>query len=254
MVAVGIAYASSGRDTQALQVLGRAAERFPESPTCISALGHVWLTLAERHSDRVALSKAIEALTAAATHATTSSAALSDLGRALTLAGDYPGAERALRQAVTRLPASTERSYAWRRSPNVRDACPKRATPCSNTPRSSANREPVAALATRIADLSLRIGEPLLAARWLDRAIDENGPSPALLASLADAAWKGGDQGRAREAVTAGLQLAPDHPALLALRRRVGADPRLPERIAEDVEREHDRGPKHDRELRCGAF
>jgi len=228
MVAVGIAYASSGRDTQALQVLGRAAERFPESPHVYSALGHVWLTLAERHSDHVALSKAIEALTAAATHATTSSAALSDLGRALTLAGDYPGAERALRQAVTRLPASTEAflrlaavTERQGRLPEARDALLQYAALVGD-------REPVAALATRIADLSLRIGEPLLAARWLDRAIDENGPSPALLASLADAAWKGGDQARAREAVTAGLQLAPDHPALLALRRRVGADPSPP--------------------------
>jgi predicted Zn-dependent protease len=85
------------------------------------------------------------------------------------------------------------------------------------------DREPQAAVATRIADLSLRIGEPLLAARWIDRAIDESGPSPALLARLADAAWRGGDMARARQAVTAGLELAPKDTALQALGRRVSA-------------------------------
>jgi tetratricopeptide (TPR) repeat protein len=228
LVAVGLAYASSGRDTQAVQALGRAIERFPESPQAYAALGHVWLNLAERHSDRVALLKAIEALTEAGTHATSSSAALSDLGRALTLAGDYPGAERALRKAVTRLPASTD--AFWRlavvterqgRFPEARDALLQYAALVGDS-------EPMATIATRIADLSLRIGEPLLAARWLDRAIDEAGPSPDLLARLADAAWKGGDVARAREALAAGLDLAPEDAALLAVRRRVGVDPERP--------------------------
>jgi predicted Zn-dependent protease len=228
LVAVGLAYANSGRDSQALQVLGRAVERFPESPQAYSALGHVWLGLAERHSDHVALLKAIEALTEAGMHATSSSAALSDLGRALTLAGDYPGAERALRQAVTRLPASTDAflrlavvSERQGRLPEARDALLQHAALAGDS-------EPIASIATRIADLSLRIGEPLLAARWLDRAIDEAGPSPALLARLADAAWKGGDLGRAREALAAGLDLAPEDPSLLAVKRRVGADPGRP--------------------------
>ena len=228
LVTVGLAYASSGRDTQALQILSRAVERFPESPDVYGALGHVWLTLAERHTDRGALARAIDALNEAATHATASSAALSDLGRALTLAGDYPGAERVLRQAVARLPASTEAflrlaavTERQGRLTEARDALLQYTAIIGD-------REPVSAVATRIADLSLRIGEPLLAARWLDRAIDENGPSPALLARLADAAWRGGDIPRARAAIAAGLELSPDHAALLALRRRVGVEPAHP--------------------------
>jgi tetratricopeptide (TPR) repeat protein len=228
LVAVGLAYAGSGRDTQALQVLGRAVERFPDSPLAYSALGRVWLNLAERHTDHVALLKAIEALAEAGTHATSSSAALSDLGRALTLSGDYAGAERALRQAVARLPASTDAflrlaavTEKQGRLPEARDALLQYAALVGD-------REPIAPVATRIADLSLRIGEPLLAARWLDRAIDESGPSPALLARLADAAWRGGDLVRAREALAAGLELAPEHPALVGLKRRVGADPGRP--------------------------
>lgn len=228
LVTVGLAYARSGRDTQALQVLTRAVERFADSPAAYAALGHVWLTLAERRADRVALLKATEALTEAGTHATSSSSALSDLGRALTLAGDYAGAERALRQAVTRLPVSpdaflrlaavTERQG---RLPEARDALLQYMA-------LEGDREPLAGMATRIADLSLRIGEPLLAARWLDRAIDESGPSPALLARLADAAWRGRDIARAREAVAAGLALAPQDAALRALQRRIAVDRERP--------------------------
>jgi hypothetical protein len=75
----------------------------------------------------------------------------------------------------------------------------------------------------------MQVGEPLLAVRWLERALDEGGPSPALLARLGDAAWRGGDVARARTAVADGLQLAPDDPALLALGRRVAIDPPRPE-------------------------
>ena len=144
----------------------------------------------------------------------TSSAALSDLGRALTLAGDYPGAERALRQAVAAAagvhgsvpaPGGGHRTSGTP-APKPRDALLQYAALVGD-------REPVAAVATRIADLSLRIGEPLLAARWLDRAIDENGPSPALLARLADAAWKGGDISTGPRGDRRRTELSPDDPA-----------------------------------------
>jgi tetratricopeptide (TPR) repeat protein len=228
LVTVGLAYAGSGRDTQALQVLTRAVERFPDSPRAYAALGHVWLAVAERRTDRVALAKAVEALTEASTHATSSSAALSDLGRALTLTGDHAGAERALRQAVTKLPVSSDAflrlaavTERQGRLPEARDALLQYVALVGD-------REPLVPVATRIADLSLRIGEPLLAARWLDRAIDEGGPSPALLARLADAAWRGGDVARARQALDTGLEMAPRDAQLLSLRRRLAADPQRP--------------------------
>jgi tetratricopeptide (TPR) repeat protein len=228
LVAVGLAYARSGRETQALQVLTRAVERFPDSPGVYSALGHVWLTQAERRADRVALLKAIEALTEAGTHATSSSSALSDLGRALTLAGDYAGAERALRQAVTRLPVSSDAFLRLAAVTERQGRLPEARDALLQYMALEGDREPQAGVATRIADLSLRIGEPLLAARWLDRAIDESGPSPSLLARLADAAWRGRDVARAREAVAAGLALAPQDATLLAVQRRIAADRERP--------------------------
>ena len=46
--------------------LSRAVERFPDAPQVYAAIGHVWLAEAQRHGDRVALNKAIEALSHAA--------------------------------------------------------------------------------------------------------------------------------------------------------------------------------------------
>ena len=95
------------------------------------------------------------------------------------LAETWPAAERALRRAVTRLPVSpdaflrlatvTERQG---RPLEARDACAIR--------RARRRSRADDTMATRIADCRLRIGEPLLAV-WYDRAIDERGPTPALL-------------------------------------------------------------------------
>jgi predicted TPR repeat methyltransferase len=74
---------------------------------------------------------------------------------------------------------------------------------------------------SQIAQLSVRLGDAGLAMRWLERAIDEAGPTPALLARLADAALKAGDEDRARAAIDEGLALAPDDRGLLALKRRL---------------------------------
>jgi len=179
--------------------------------------------MAERRTDRVALMKAVEALSQAATHASSSSAALSDLGRAWTLAGDLAAAERVLRQAVERLPVAPE---AFRRLALVaqrqgrpmeaRDALLRYAALVGD-------RGPLAVVATDIAALSVRVGEPLTAVRWLERALVEDEPTPHRLALLADAAFAGGDVSRARAAVDEGLHLAPTDPALRALKRRVGA-------------------------------
>src|SRR5690606_35766377 len=62
LVSVGLAYARLGQTDAAVLTLGRAAERFPDSPLVYTALGRVWLTAAEARNDRVALNKALEAL------------------------------------------------------------------------------------------------------------------------------------------------------------------------------------------------
>jgi tetratricopeptide (TPR) repeat protein len=223
--AVGLAQAEAGREDEAVLTLGRAVERFPESPAVYGALGHVWLALAEKRDDGVALIKAVDALSQAADHAASTSQTLTDLGRAWMRAGDAPAAERALRLAVTRLPAYPD---AFRqlavvaeqqgRLQEARDALLQYVALVGD-------RQPLAPVASQIASLSSKVGEPTLAVRWLERLIDESGPSPALLARLADAAWNAGDAVRARSAADEALALAPGDEALVALKRRVESEP-----------------------------
>jgi len=101
LVNVGLAYARVGRTDAAIATLGRAAERYPEADVVYEALGRVWLTSAEAHDDAVALSKAIQALEAAAARANASSDTLTLYGRALILSGRIQTAERVLQQATT---------------------------------------------------------------------------------------------------------------------------------------------------------
>jgi predicted Zn-dependent protease len=68
----------------------------------------VWLEAAEPRNDRVALSKAIEALEPIAAAATASSETLTLYGRAMLLSGDARAAERILLQAAGRPPVDPE--------------------------------------------------------------------------------------------------------------------------------------------------
>jgi tetratricopeptide (TPR) repeat protein len=108
LVGVGLAYARWGRTDAAILTLGRAAERYPDEPAVYTAIGRVWLDAAEPRNDRVALSKAIEALQPLAAAATASSEALALYGRAMLLSGDARAAERILLQAAGRPPVDPE--------------------------------------------------------------------------------------------------------------------------------------------------
>jgi tetratricopeptide (TPR) repeat protein len=220
-VAVGLAQARAGRGDAAVVTLGRAVERFPDAPQVYAALGHVWLTEAERREDRVALNKAIEALQHAAGRSEATSQTYAELGRAWMLAGDRAAAERALRQSVATLPLMPDAYLRLAeitgrdgRIQDARDALLKYATLVGD-------EKPMASVATQIADYSVRLGEPALAVRWLDRAIDEAGPSAALQVKLADAALRAGDVARAHQVIDEGLAAEPDNHQLEQLKRRL---------------------------------
>ena len=221
VVAVGLAQARAGREDAAVITLGRAVERFPDAPQVYAALGHVWLTEAQRRGDRVALNKALGALSRAAARADATSDTLTELARAELLAGDRQSAERALRQAVARLPVPPEAYLHLAdvtardgRIQDARDALLKYATLIGDD-------KPLATVATQIGDYSIRLGEPALAVRWFDRAIDEAGPSSALQVKLAEAAWRAGDAVRARQVIDEGLSTEPDNRTLQQLKRRI---------------------------------
>jgi tetratricopeptide (TPR) repeat protein len=104
LVRVGLAYARLGKQDAAVLTLARAVERHPDSSIVYTALGRVWLDAAEEHSDRVALSKAIEALAPVAEQPNATSEALTMYGRALLLSGSTAAAERVLRRATEQFP------------------------------------------------------------------------------------------------------------------------------------------------------
>jgi tetratricopeptide (TPR) repeat protein len=220
VVAVGLTQARAGREDSAVTTLSRAVERFSDSPQVYAAIGHVWLIEAQRRGDRVALSKAIEALQHAVSRDTASDS-YAELGRAWLLAGDRQAAERALRQAIAKLPAPpdaylllAEVTSRDGRIQDARDALLRYATLIGD-------EKPLASVATRIADYSVRLGEPALAVRWFDRAIDESGPSTALQLKLAEAALRAGDVARAHQVVEEGLASEPGNRPLQQLRQRL---------------------------------
>lgn len=221
VVAVGLAQARAGRDDAAVITLSRAVEQFPEAPQVYAALGHVWLTEAERRGDRVALNKAVEALQNAASRSDATSETFAELGRAWLLAGDRHAAERALRQAATKLPVAPDAFLQLAdvtardgRIQDARDALLKYATLVGD-------EKQLATVSTRIGDYSVRLGEPALAVRWFDRAIDEAGPSPSLQVKLADAAFRAGDVARAHQVIDEGLASEPGNAPLEQLKRRL---------------------------------
>jgi tetratricopeptide (TPR) repeat protein len=91
LVNVALAYARMGRTDAAIATLGRAAERYPQADVVYEALGRVWLGAAETHRDGAALTKAVQALEAAAARANASSDTLTLYGPSLDSVRSDPG-------------------------------------------------------------------------------------------------------------------------------------------------------------------
>lgn len=235
MIALGLAQARAGREDAAVITLSRAVERFPDATPVYAALGHVWLTAAERRGDgapsartsragvydRVALNKALEALTQAANHGDAAGETFAELGRAWLLAGDLRAAERALRQATAKLPVPPEAylqladvTARGGRLQDARDALLKYATLVGDD-------KPLTTVAVRIGDYSVRLGDPALAARWFERAIDEGGANTTLQLKLAEAAWRAGDVVRAHQVLDEALSAEPGNASLRQMKRRL---------------------------------
>jgi tetratricopeptide (TPR) repeat protein len=220
MVSVGLAYARTGRPDTAILTLGRAAERYAEEPAVYTALGRVWLESAELRNDRIALSKALEALQPPAGRSTASSETLALYGRALFLSGDAEAAERTLQAATTRFPvepvAFRYLSAAAERLGHVRAA----RDALINYVSLSSDADDARTLATQIADLSLRMDDAVTALTWAARAIAGVMPDAFSLGLLADAQWRSGHEQDARATLAQALARDPDNRTLLRLVQR----------------------------------
>jgi tetratricopeptide (TPR) repeat protein len=205
----------------AVLTLGNALQRAPNHLLVYGALGRVWLDIAESRDDRVARSKALEALSRAVTESGTPSDVLTLFGRALLLDGQTERAEQALQQAVTRFPidpsAFLSLAVAAERQGHF------------NSARQALLRygglvrddSEFVAHAAKVASLSVKVDDAGTAVAALGRAV-EAAPSDALLmALLADAQLRSGDRTAARESIARGLELDPAQPLLLTLARRV---------------------------------
>jgi tetratricopeptide (TPR) repeat protein len=220
-VAVGLAQARAGREEAGVMTLSRAVDKFPDAPQVYAALGHAWLIEAQRRGDRVSLLKAIKALSQAASRPDATSETFGQLGRAYLLAGDRPAAERALRQAVANLPVPPD-AYLHLADVTARDGRIQDARDALlNYATLVGDEKPLVTVATQIGDYSVRLGEPALAVRWFDRAIDEGGPNTTLQLRLAEAAWRAGDVVRAHQVIDEGLAAEPQNTALQQLKRRI---------------------------------
>ena len=222
-VALGLAYAGADRTDLAVLTLGLAAERNPEQSQIYVALGRIWLDVAERLDDRVALGKALEALDAPPLATDGSSEASVLRGRALLFSGQVDEAERAFLEATQSFPVTPEAyRYLGDLAERREDLAGALDALISYEALAATRQSPRrgAAAAVRIGALAVRLDDPGMAATWFQRAVDLAPPDPALLRRLADAHWRAGNRVAAREAVARGLERAPDDRALLALRQR----------------------------------
>lgn len=219
-VAVGLAHARAGHPDVAVVTLGNALERAPDQPLVYRALGQVWLDVAESRSDRVALSKALEALGRVATDPEATSDVLTLYGRALIQDGQLEAAERTLQLATTRYPieptALVFYATAAERQSHVDVA---RRALLEYRDLVSDDRDLVPH-ATRIAAWSIRLNDAPTAVRWLSRASAAAPNDLRLMASLADAQLRSGDRVAARATIAPGLEKDPSNALLLALARR----------------------------------
>lgn len=222
-VALGLEYARAGQPELAVLTLGRATERYPQYPYAYVALGRVWLEIAQTKNDRVALSKALGALDGAAGN-DDSSEALTLYGRALLMTPDAETAERILQEATDKSPAdplafayladAAERLghyQAARRA--LLDYVALRGDETDVRRRTSE--------AVRIADLSLRLNQPAVAATYFLRASDASPLDASLLARAADAQFRAGDADTARGTITNALAKDPTNPVALSVARRL---------------------------------
>lgn len=219
-VAIGMAHARAGHSDLAVLTLGSALERRPDEPLLYRALGQVWLEIAQSRGDRVALSKAREALERVASGPGTSSEILVLYGRTLLQGGDVEAAERTLQQATIRFPVEPSAflfyaSTAERRThlAAARDALIRYGGLVSTDPD-------FVSRASRIATLSLRLNDATTAVSWLAQAASASPNDLRLVAALADAQMQAGDQAAATTTIVRGLEKDPQNAALLAMARR----------------------------------
>ena len=219
-VAVGLAHARAGHADLAVLTLGNALERTPDQPLIYGALGRVWLDIAQTRNDRVALSKALQALERVAASPAATSEILTLYGRALLQNGQSDVAERTLEQATQRYPIDPSAFLFYSTAAERQNHLAAARQALVEYGSLVADDVEFVPRATRIATLSLRLNDVAAGVEWLERAAAASPNDLRLLASLADGQIKAGNRDGARATIARGLESDPKNTALLALARR----------------------------------
>jgi tetratricopeptide (TPR) repeat protein len=223
-IAIGLAYARTGHADLGLLTLENALEQWPNHPSIYTALGRVWLNVAETSSDRPdALARALDALARAAATANATSDVKMLYGRALAADGQLEAAERVLQQATERFPAAPEAFATYASvAEQLKHPDQARAALLSYHALVGENAD-FAGRALKLGLLSLELSDDAAARSWLERASTMLPENVALWKALAEADVRLDDPDAARTAVARGLALDPADRALRTLARRVGA-------------------------------
>lgn len=223
-VDIGMAEAGQGHFPAALGSLTTAASRAPADSQVQLALGRVHLARAERTGDRVAITRALDALEQALGGTARRSEGLALLGRALWLKGDYEAAERMLREAVATSPVDpaafgylADASERLSHFAEARDALSTLDVLQGDT----ASADERAARAQRLGSLSLRANDIGAAVNYLSRAVAAGRQDARTLGQLAQARFQAGDRQGARESLDRALAIEPRSADLLRLRRQL---------------------------------
>ncbi len=207
-LALTMGYLRAGRHEEAMATVGQAEAADPADSRVALALARVHLAEAERAGDRAPATRAMAALERALGGTARRSEGLALLGRAMYLAGDAPGAERLLRDAVLTSPVDPE-AYAFLADaaerlshPAVaRDALLKLDALEGDTVSGDAR----ATRTRRIGLLALGAGDARMAVSYLDAAREAGITDAATLGLLARARWQTGDRDGARDALSQAL-------------------------------------------------
>ena len=185
-ITVALAQAKAGHVEPAVVTLGTALERTPDDPTVYQALGLVWLQDAEARNDRFSLNKALEALERAAIGTTASSETLTLFGRALLRDNQIDRAEQLLQLATTRFPIDTSAFLYYADAAERLNHLDAARQALIDLAALQGDDGQMAHRAARIASLSMRLNDPVSAARWVQKAINEGAdPNSGELLTLA---------------------------------------------------------------------
>ena len=223
-LAVGLAEARSGQFAAATRTLSAVAEANPTDSRVLIATGRVLLAEAERTREPRTVARALAVLERALGGTARRSEGLALYGRALYLSGDAVTAERILQEALATSPIDHE-AFGF-----LADAAEHASHPAiaraalldlDAIQGDTVSPEQRGLRARRLGALSLTLGDPQAAVRYLEQAADNTAPNAGTLGLLARAKWQSGDPDGARVALGRAIALSESDPDLRRLARTI---------------------------------